>query len=274
VLGNPDLAVVRGATTNADFLGPLLTAGAGPQPAWPGVAGPTPYRALPSPYLPAHGPYGGPLPQGFLLLGPPEAVPPDPVAAYGPFRAPNSARIPGPTPVLRTPGLQYFQTFRIRQQDDPPDERKEGVAVLLRRLANPYLPFDGRRNIGAAPNFTFNPYVTVDYLEDVPVQPVQVGVSPPLVSRGRLQPYARHRGLLQAQTAQTAPTLRSSFGRENVPAPARYDWLTHLDRPLRSPMELLQVSGCQPYQLTQRFMSPDATGQLTRFNHRAPWLDE
>src|SRR5207247_5761095 len=33
-------------------------------------------------------------------------------------------------------------------------------------------------------------------------------------------------------------------------------------------------SGCQPYQLTQRFIGPDANGVLTRFAHRAPWLDE
>src|SRR5262249_7791565 len=52
-----------------------------------------------------------------------------------------------------------------------------------------------------------------------------------------------------------------------------YDWLTHLDRPLTSPMELLHVSGYQPYQLTQRFISPGSTGLMTKFNHRAPWDD-
>src|SRR5262249_40178920 len=64
------------------------------------------------------------------------------------------------------------------------------------------------------------------------------------------------------------------FGRGNIPAPPRYDWLTHLDRPLRSPLELLHVSGYQPYQLTQRFVHVDSTGLLTKFGHRAPWLDE
>src|SRR5262249_38327152 len=95
VLGNPDLAVVRGAPA------PLPPAAPRPHPPRPGAAAPPPSRGLPPPSLPAHGPDGGALPQGFLLLGPPEPAP-DPFAAYDPFRAPNSAAIPDPTPVLRT----------------------------------------------------------------------------------------------------------------------------------------------------------------------------
>ena len=50
--------------------------------------------------------------------------------------------------------------------------------------------------------------------------------------------------------------------------------LTHLDRRPSSVLELLQVSGYQPYQLTQRFMTLGNDGTLTKFGHRAPWLDE
>src|SRR5262249_55078818 len=42
----------------------------------------------------------------------------------------------------------------------------------------------------------------------------------------------------------------------------------------RSPLELMHVSGYQPYQLTQRFISPNRDGQTVKYNHRAPWLDE
>src|SRR5439155_7775364 len=51
-----------------------------------------------------------------------------------------------------------------------------------------------------------------------------------------------------------------------------------LDRPLISPIELLHVSGYQPYQLTQRFITVQINGKsfgkLLPFGHRAPWLDE
>src|SRR5262249_56241201 len=42
-----------------------------------------------------------------------------------------------------------------------------------------------------------------------------------------------------------------------------------------SALELLEVSGYQPYQRTQRFLCPDpTTGELMKFGPRAPWLDE
>src|SRR5207248_2049171 len=118
------------------------------------------------------------------------------------------------------------------------------------------------------------PYVTVDYMEDIPVQAVQAP-SRPLASTGKLQPYAAHRSQLRAQKRPSLnPRLVCSFGYQNAPAPAQYDWLVHLDRPVISPIELLHVSGYQPYQLTQRFMSVDTSGNVLRFAHRAPWLDE
>ncbi len=278
VLGNPDLVAVRASTTDLDFLLPLPTVAGLPQPAWPGAG---PYAATPSPYVPPHGPAAGALPQGFLLLGPPELPPPKPgdppdaLLTFDPFDPANNLLIPRATPLLRTPSLQYTRLFPVRQPIDPPDERSEGVAVVLRRLANPYLPFDGRRNgAGFAANFTYNPFVTVDYLEDVPLQAVEAGVQLPVASRGKLQPYAAHRSQLAAQLPGPNANLSYSFGRENLPAPARYDWLTHLDRPPTSPLELLHVSGCQPYQLTQRFIAPNAGGLPVKFGHRAPWLDD
>src|SRR5438132_10344914 len=47
-----------------------------------------------------------------------------------------------------TPSRIYTLSLHDALPIYPPDERSEGVAVVLRRLANPYLPFDGRRNGG------------------------------------------------------------------------------------------------------------------------------
>jgi hypothetical protein len=162
----------------------------------------------------------------------------------------------------------------VRQPRDPPDERSDGVAVVLRRLANPYLPFDGQRSAPgtATANFTYNPFLTVDYIESVPLQAVNGTAA--IASTGKLQPYAAYRGTLQPQTGQQHPVVQCTFGRPNVPAPPTYDALTHIDRAPISPLELLNVSGYQPYQLTQRFLGPDANGTLMRFGHRAPWLDD
>jgi hypothetical protein len=55
-----------------------------------------------------------------------------------------------------------------------------------------------------------------------------------------------------------------------------FDWLVHLDRQLVSPMELLQVSGFKPHELTQQFMLSAALagGQTQAFRHRVPWYDQ
>src|SRR5207237_527068 len=88
--------------------------------------------------VPAHGPDGPDTPQGFLLLGAPRSVAGSPFAPYDPFES-DLAEIPEATPVVRTQGLEYKYRFTIGTKD----ERSEGIAVVLRRLANPYLPFNG-----------------------------------------------------------------------------------------------------------------------------------
>src|SRR5262249_18924684 len=96
----------------------------------------------------------------------------------------------------------------------------------------------------------------------------------PVAAQGKLQPFAAHRSQLRGQLGGTLPVLRHTFGRENTPAATPCDWLTHLDRPAISLPELLHVAGCQPYQLTQQFVRGDEWGNLRRFGHKAPWLDE
>jgi hypothetical protein len=76
-------------------------------------------------------------------------------------------------------------------------------------------------------------------------------------------------------TDQIGPGLtRHTFGLPNNPLPrsGHYDWLVHLDRQLVSPMELLQVSGYQPHQLTHQFILGSAAAK--RYNHLVPWFDQ
>jgi hypothetical protein len=156
-----------------------------------------------------------------------------------------------------------------------PDYRTSGITVLLRRLANPYLPPDPRPAVGGAANPTYNPYETVDYLSAVPLNDATI---PSAVnsSWGKLQPYAADPSQVAAQTPAVMFPTRHTLGRPNVPTPAsgHYDWLVHLDRLLLSPAELLQVSGTLPHQLTQRFVSRNPLTRATQpFGQRVPWFD-
>lgn len=250
VLGNP--AVMRLFTDDEDFASlPVEISGA---------------QMTTGHAIPPHGIDSLTRPQGFLLVGPPPRVPQghDPrFEARHPF---GDASVPAPTPRVQSLRLQYEPEWP-EQNPETPDERTLGITVLLRRLANPYLPFNGNPS---APNY--NPFLTVDYMEEIPLTPVLVdpGV---IASTGKLQPYASHRETLVSGTVANP----HSFGRENTALPDhQFDWLTHLDRPLTSPLELLSVSGCQPYQLTQRFVIPNEMGGLLKLKHqhRVPWLDE
>jgi hypothetical protein len=240
VLGIPD--ITRAATDDADFAGQVAAVGgAGPAP--PSLA-----------------------PQGFFLLGPPGADARNTIAP---------PRVPAGTPWLQSPHLEYAVAFTV-PNTWVPDDRPGGITVLLRRLANPHLPHDPRPALAGLPNPAYNPYLTVDYLEGVPLNDA-TGPRAVYASRGKLQPYAAD----PTQVGPEAPVPGSptwhTLGRRNDPAPpsGHYDWLVHLDRQPVSPPELLQVAGCAPPRLTHRFISPDAPGGPPRpFNHLVPWFDE
>jgi hypothetical protein len=243
VLGVPDQ--VRAQTDVADFAAPAETVGGPAQPA-PSIA-----------------------PGGFLLLGPPGKDAHDAIAAS------PRGDVPTATPWLRSGSMQYTVTFATESTRNP-DDRATGLTVLLRRLANPHLPFDPRATVPGSfgpvqPNPWYNPYLTVDYLDQVPLRNA-TDPAARYASRGKLQPYAADFSQVRDQVAEDPrqPT-QHTFGRRNVTpsAAGHYDWLVHLDRPLISPMELLAVAGCQPHQLTQRFVT-----EAGPFNHRAPWFDQ
>jgi hypothetical protein len=193
--------------------------------------------------------------QGFYVLGPAGVT----------FPAGADPNLPA---TFLSPGMTYTTTVA-----QPP-------TILLRRLACPHLP----------PNFhrsdpLYNPYVTVDYMEDVPVNGGPAGGA----SWGRTQPYAGHVSQLVPQNPETqsADQPRHSFFRHNAredvgpPSPntpgqtlkVPFDWLVHLDRPPVSPVELLHVSGYKPHELTQQFVAPTAAdpSRVAPFQHYAPW---
>jgi hypothetical protein len=273
----------------------------------------------PVPPLPAQPPSAVVGPKGFLLVGPQRlpattgvgALPArdDHWASLQPGTGPG--QVPPATPIARN-SVAMSYTVPL-PGTDPPVDATQGVTVLLRRLANPHLPYDPRPTDPGlpdpnSPNPWYNPYVTVDYLERVPVR--NADAAPSLggaryASRGKRQPYASHfiQGsvvdpmdpspattparespvLDQTITYPTppgpptsAPSLLHTFGKQNDPKPLAnlYEWLVHLDRRLISPAELLHVSGTKPHLLTQFFIRGDDSNPTLKFRHAAPWFEE
>lgn len=248
-------------------------------------------------------------PQNFFLIGP-KTFPANPnklntVSPYqNPFVSPG---LPNNIPVLLTDSVSYTPTWNPNVANPPTtDERVTGLTVLLRRLANPYLPL--QTNPGAA---YYNPYVTVDFVSNVPVQtnygllqnPLPAAL-PAYASRGKTQPYASLTQVTSVGNVAQAPagsnalagspvtnqtvnatpppagatatnSVTNTFGFANYPLPpsGHYDWLVHLDRPPISPMELLHVSAWSPHMLTRRFMLGADNTPTSTFGHYAPWFD-
>ncbi len=173
--------------------------------------------------------------------------------------------------------------------------------LFLRRLACPHRP----HNDTPGPNY--NPYITVDYVEDLPVMDAAVfdnkGKNKSFrtflfrLSMGRKQPYAAHRSQQSLQIPDTDPNKigiqsytdqpQHTFFRHNgiesvnptdsVTLKQPFDFVGHLNRPLVSPMELLHVAKGRPHELTQNFMTGfNANNVNQRFQHTAlpAFLDE
>jgi hypothetical protein len=183
--------------------------------------------------------------------------------------------------------------------------------IVLQRLACPYLP---PQPLPSDPNKVgyFNPYVTVDYMLQVPINDAVtvdgtgMHQSTPVAQRysvGRNQPYAADPTQQVPQKVNYDPAQltngfpppaanppsfpQNTFFCANIqglnaqgqPVPGwPYDWLTFLNRWVVSPMELLFVSGYKPHQLTQMFMTGQTDPQSGKpppqgkFAHRAPWF--
>lgn len=195
-----------------------------------------------------------------------------------------------PSPRMTHP-LQQNEVQRFLNNDG------ETLTLLLQRLANPYRPHDNNKlnNMTGQPNPNYNPYITVDYVENAKTHDNRLSAGSNLTSFwsvGRKQPYgatsARQR---QFSTAGNKPASTFFLHNENTNVNVNtqtldtpFRWLTHLDRTPVNALELLHVSGYRPHELTQQFLQytyaevdamdrsqgQNATLSGT-FKHVAPW---
>jgi hypothetical protein len=261
VRGDPDPATIKAIV--ADYT---------PDPGYPPAMG-----MDPNVVLPLNGNTSGTVGQnqGFYVLGPKDDFPgTDPNRPQATLRIKDNLQ---PTGSGRNAMVYDYPKTN-------PAAQIEKHTLLLQRLACPYMP---PQTDPAQPRY--NPYITVDYITDVPVNDATAGGAvEQRYSVGRNQPYAADTSQQVQQKPLTALTgqpqhtmfktnvqLSNKTNPPNLSFP--YDWLTQIDRPLVSPIELLMTSGYKPHLLTQQFMTggtDPVTGKpLQKFQHLAPWFD-
>jgi hypothetical protein len=245
--------------------------------------------------LPSNGAFNGPNQgnAGFYVLGP---------GAKYPF--PSTAKTPPVTATLQVmqqtnagnPQAPSAMVYNWGMTASTVPSPLPKHALLLQRLACPYLPPQS----SPSPANTYNPYITVDYVDQVPTNDAITAdtagphTGTPIQSRasvGRMEPYAanatfqKSQNPMPADNTQPKNTLFRHNSQSNPPPAAGdanlslpFDWLVHLDRQLVSPMELLQVSGFKPHRLTQQFaIDLNGNGIIDsneKFLHRVYWFDE
>jgi hypothetical protein len=233
--------------------------------------------------VPTVGPNPGTLPtssspQQFFLVGPASSSGQD--AHSDIVAVSKGGSVPDATPWLKSAGMEYTAGSIASNGNVTwtADDRTNGLAVLLRRLANPHLPPNPNPLVNGAPNPAYNPWVTTDYLRGVVPNNASTTTSP-YASVGKKQPYnsATNQVVAQTQAVPKSPIFYT-FGQQNVPVNSQFDWLVHLDRQLISPMELLHVSAYHPHELLHRFIpktqpAPGLPVNVPVAGHRAPWYD-
>lgn len=206
---------------------------------------------------------GGTAGSALALIGPDEAAPDTAVLA-----ASKGGSVPDNTPYISSTNFEFEISYSFADKTWSGFDDKGTVS--LRRLANPHIPYDPQPTITDATgslfmNAWYNPYVTIDVLPDVIKQQIDNLIANKNAARpssAKLQPY---------DSTAKASSDPHTLGRMNTAASPSNNCLVHFDRPLTSPLELLQVSGCQPHQLTQRFAP--GSGNAQRYLYQAPWLD-
>jgi hypothetical protein len=217
---------------------------------------------------------------GFYVIGP------SPPGGYLPNRDPNI------TATINQ--AEFSWQVPAAATSKPADYTNKKYAIVMQRLANP--------KVQANP--ATNPWVTVDYYDDIRLNNntefdeaaavANLNMPTAFSSQGRAQPYTAHKLRWADQNPDTPPPNqpKNTFFRHNarednylsfntmkyptfVPGnpgtdtvDRPFDWLTHLDRWLVNPGELLQVSCFPPHLLTQKFNENGL-----KFNHRKPWED-
>jgi hypothetical protein len=196
-------------------------------------------------------------------------------------------------PAATTPGdsvpssiTSSLMQFRI-ETAAVPNGAQNGVRVpadlVLQRLACPHLP----------PSAS-NPYITVDYFVFGPQTTAQawdgrtvdtnnnIATPTPVTtcrSYGRMQPYAAKQAdpadltdMTRMQNPTTPTTgiqhtffshngQGASFATAGGTLTQPFTWLVQFDRPLISPIELMQVSVYKPHELMQQFVTAAGTSQ-------------
>src|SRR5262249_37786771 len=117
-----------------------------------------------------------------------------------------------------------------------------GINVLLRRLANPHLPYNPNPlNAAQQPDPFYNPYITVDYMQQVKLQNETTPATGTSVSYYKNEPYNSFSSKAVPSLSYPPPAAGKtthSFGQFPIGPNGQYHWLPHLDRQLISPMEL------------------------------------
>ena len=173
----------------------------------------------------------------------------------------------------------------------PPDRYQNGegarTTMLLQRLACPFLPPGDD-----------NPYLTVDIMDFTTAMVNDsrlfsergLIIPPPLEiilqkGFGRKQPYAGHPSQVVAQNLIPAPVagFNHTYFRHNgqgalitesgLTLTQPFDWLAHLDREPVNVIDLTNVSGCRPHELTQQFIT-ETGRETTKQQHLANWSSD
>jgi hypothetical protein len=257
---------------------------------------------------PANGAYNGPSGgnAGFYVLG---AKPPPRSATDPTEYVDDTNDNPNLPTTFKSPQMSFDVPFTAAQFAT---SIMPGVSIVLRRLACPHLPPNNNPAAGPLYNpyittdvmqlssgqqvwdsrrYLNGPLTTAADHVKVPAPVLRQNRG----SWGRVQPYsaAPDEGVLNGLMAQNPlPPLplnqpKNTFFRQNArenTAPAiirnttdqtlktSFDWLTHLDRPLISPMELMNVTGVRPHELTQWFAEESFEGYSTHpSEHLVTW---
>jgi hypothetical protein len=222
---------------------------------------------------------------GYYLIGPQDPFPTAPAGGVTnsmSLNDPNVAGVPvagvPPTnPPLNGPvdALTFDATAAAPADADIATEQGKTSTVILRRLLNPYLPAQEDPT-----RANFNPYITVDFLENLPTRdramfnsvggamPRPQGPSYNLPTVGRIHPFAAFPdyGAVNAAVADQvngAITMSPPHTFFNINNPADnlrggatgfgFEWMVHLDRELISLPEAALASRTSPALLTHAF---------------------